>query len=100
MRGTRADCCSGAVRAVTWSACWGATLAFCLYCYTLSKVQNNDPCPAIDPDMYYRSGHKCPGDVLAAYCWSVTLLLLLYTIGAVLMHSLLSVSALRALKKD
>ncbi|XP_036951093.1 uncharacterized protein si:dkey-9i23.16 isoform X3 [Acanthopagrus latus] len=37
---------------------------------------------------------------LLAYCWSVTLLLLLYNIGAVVMHSLLSFSALKALKTD
>lgn len=38
--------------------------------------------------------------LLQAYIWSVTLLLLLYDIGAVVMHSLLTVSALKALKTD
>ncbi|XP_060909245.1 uncharacterized protein si:dkey-9i23.16 [Labrus mixtus] len=79
----------------------GATLAFCLYCYRLSKIQITEPCPPIIHDMdYYRSARKCPGEVLAAHCWCLILLLLLYTTGAVLMLILLSVSALRALKKD
>ncbi|XP_037111048.1 uncharacterized protein si:dkey-9i23.16 [Syngnathus acus] len=35
-----------------------------------------------------------------AYCWGVTLLLLLYDIGAIILHFLMSVYALKALKSN
>ncbi|XP_036951087.1 uncharacterized protein si:dkey-9i23.16 isoform X2 [Acanthopagrus latus] len=77
----------------------GTMLAFCLYCYNLS-ILHKEPCVMPLPDHFRRSPYDCPGEALAAYCWSVTLLLLLYNIGAVVMHSLLSFSALKALKTD
>ncbi|XP_078123019.1 uncharacterized protein LOC144528332 isoform X3 [Sander vitreus] len=82
----------------------GTLLAFCLYCYSLSMVNSNDLCGSnviTFHDYNYRdSRYGCPEDQLRAYCWSVTLLLLLYNMAAVLLHSLLSVSALKALKTD
>ncbi|XP_070775821.1 uncharacterized protein [Enoplosus armatus] len=79
----------------------GALLAFCLYCYSLSKAHSEDLCLTISPDHDYRHpAYRCPGEILMAYCWSVTLLLLLYDTGAVVLHCLLSVSALKALKTD
>ncbi|TNN62748.1 hypothetical protein EYF80_026974 [Liparis tanakae] len=79
----------------------GALLAFCLYCYSLSVVSNTKPCPDSHLHLAYRmSPHECPVAALAAYCWSLTLLLLLYDTGAVVLHSFLTVSALKALKTD
>ncbi|TDH16578.1 hypothetical protein EPR50_G00021240 [Perca flavescens] len=82
----------------------GALLAFCLYCYSLSTVHSKELCePSVTsfPDYNDRgSSYGCPEEYLRASCWSVTLLLLLYNTAAVLLHSLLSVSALKALKTD
>lgn len=79
----------------------GALLAFCLYCYNLSAL-SNELCghhPPIHDD--FRMIDICPpGARLAEYCWSLTLLLLLYDIGAMVLHCLLTVSALKALKTD
>ncbi|XP_056265412.1 uncharacterized protein si:dkey-9i23.16 [Pseudoliparis swirei] len=77
----------------------GALLAFCLYCYSLSVVSNTETCANFHQE-YRMSPHKCPGAALAAYCWSLTLLLLLYDTGAVVLHCSLTVSALKALKTD
>ncbi|KAM9362516.1 uncharacterized protein ABDE67_007434 [Symphorus nematophorus] len=79
----------------------GAVLAFCLYCYSLSSITKK-PCPDLPTDPYYdyRSPQQCPTDALTAYNWSVCLLLLLYDTGAVVLHGILSVSALKALKTD
>ncbi|XP_040003222.1 uncharacterized protein si:dkey-9i23.16 [Xiphias gladius] len=79
----------------------GALLAFCLYCYSLHTVRSEELCMPIPSDHYYRqSYYECPGELLTAYCWSVTVLLLLYNTGAVVLHCLLSVYALKALKTD
>lgn len=78
----------------------GATLAFCLYCLTLTKAHNTEPCPPGFGEHGYRHSSSCPGDVLATQCWCMIILLLLYDIGAILMHFILSVCALKALKKD
>ncbi|KAK9540205.1 hypothetical protein VZT92_002673 [Zoarces viviparus] len=75
----------------------GALLGFCLYCYNLSAL-SNEMCEADPPIHDFRI---CPPKAhLAAYCWSLTLLLLLYDIGAMVLHCLLTVSALKALKTD
>ncbi|XP_034544785.1 uncharacterized protein si:dkey-9i23.16 [Notolabrus celidotus] len=78
----------------------GSTVALCLYCYSLSKPETVTAfCPI--PTMYFEHRHrsyKCPGEILAAFNWNLILLLLIYDAGAVLMHCVLSVSALRALK--
>ncbi|XP_056228811.1 uncharacterized protein si:dkey-9i23.16 [Seriola aureovittata] len=76
----------------------GALLAFCLYCYSLNTVKNEETCTTPIEDEYRRSYYRCPGELLMVYCWSVTLLLLLYDTGAMVLHCLLSVSALKALK--
>lgn len=79
----------------------GAMIAFCLYCYTLSKIYSKQ-CPMTLPSSRYYgfSSYSCPTEILQAYTWSVTLLLLLYDTGAIVLHSALSFSALRALKTD
>lgn len=76
----------------------GALLALCLYCYSLNTLHNEDRCLSVPVDHYYSSYYHCPPEHLAAYSWSVTLLLLLYDSAAVLMHGLLSVSAFTTLK--
>ncbi|XP_067440623.1 uncharacterized protein si:dkey-9i23.16 [Thunnus thynnus] len=79
----------------------GALLAFCLYCFSLSKEGSKELCVPVNSEFAFRpSLYGCPGEFLTAYCWSVTLLLLLYDTGAVVLHCLLSVSALKALKTD
>lgn len=76
----------------------GALLAFCLYCYSLNTPHNDDLCLSPPADHYYSSYYQCPSEHLAAYSWSVTLLLLLYDTIAMVMHCLLSVSAFKTLK--
>lgn len=104
-----------------------ALIAFCLYCYNLSTTKNKEPCPP-ETRHYYNLNYDCPAQLLQvsavkartgfgafllwmqspcnvcvrlqAYNWSITLLLLLYDIVAVMLHSLLSLSALKALKTD
>ncbi|XP_044042199.1 uncharacterized protein si:dkey-9i23.16 [Siniperca chuatsi] len=78
----------------------GALLAFCFYCYSLSTVHQEELCAPISFDRYGHSSDGCPLELLTAYFWSLTLLLLLYDTGAVVLHCLLSVSALKALKTD
>ncbi|GAA6233770.1 uncharacterized protein LOC108889093 [Lates japonicus] len=79
----------------------GALLAFCLYSYSLSTVNTEEICmPAVFDHDYRRPYYECPGEHLMAYCWSLTLLLLLYDTGAVVLHCLLSVSALKTLKTE
>ncbi|XP_053186507.1 uncharacterized protein si:dkey-9i23.16 isoform X1 [Scomber japonicus] len=73
-----------------------ALLAFCLYCFSLS-TDREELCVPVYSDFAFRA---CPGEILTAYCWSVTLLLLVYDTGAVVLHCLLSISALKALKTD
>ncbi|XP_034465664.1 uncharacterized protein LOC117776040 [Hippoglossus hippoglossus] len=79
----------------------GTLLAFCLYCYSLSLEKNEDVCVIDSSYNYYGlEYYRCPGELLSAFCWSLIFLLLLYDIVAVVLHCLLSVSALKALKKD
>ncbi|XP_069387017.1 uncharacterized protein [Paralichthys olivaceus] len=79
----------------------GTLLAFCLYCYSLSIVRNLDECVVDSSEHYYRpSYYGCPGEHLMAYGWTLILLLLLYDTGAVVMHCLLSFTALKALKTE
>ncbi|KAM8842818.1 uncharacterized protein ACB058_014385 isoform 2-T2 [Synchiropus picturatus] len=79
----------------------GALLAFCLYCSSLVTINRREPCdPTPDFHMYRRSRHHCPEDALAAYCWSLTLVLLIHDCGAIVIQSFLSMSAIKALKTD
>lgn len=79
----------------------GTLIAFCLYCYNLNTVKTEEPCAPFRHDYDYRhSYYDCPGDLLRAYCWTVTVLLLLYDTLAVVLHCLLSVSAFKALKSN
>ncbi|XP_054634321.1 uncharacterized protein si:dkey-9i23.16 isoform X2 [Dunckerocampus dactyliophorus] len=76
----------------------GALLAFSLYCFSLSATVSKEPCSVSSIDPYWPS--VCPADILLAYCWSLTLMLLLYDFGAVVLHSVFSVYSLKALKSD
>ncbi|XP_040925984.1 uncharacterized protein si:dkey-9i23.16 [Betta splendens] len=76
-----------------------ALLAFCLYCYNLSTIQTKRLCSG-DEHGFYNSHFNCPSEILAAYHWSLTLLLLLYDVAAMVLHGLLSLSALKALKTN
>ncbi|KAF3687063.1 hypothetical protein EXN66_Car002735 [Channa argus] len=72
----------------------GALLAFILYCYSLSTISTEVLCEHLPED----HRHQCPTEALAAFSWSITFLLLIYNTGAMILHGLLSVSALKALK--
>ncbi|XP_039883158.1 uncharacterized protein si:dkey-9i23.16 isoform X1 [Simochromis diagramma] len=72
----------------------GTLLAFGLYYYTLHTSPREVTCS----DDYYSS--VCLPQLLADYSWSVTLLLLLFDTGAVVMHCLLSISAFKTLKTN
>ncbi|XP_033181859.1 uncharacterized protein si:dkey-9i23.16 [Anabas testudineus] len=75
-----------------------ALLAFCLYCYSLNPNTSENHCkPSSETDYHY---YMCPAQIMEAYRWSIVLLLLLYDIAAVVLHSLLSFSALKTLKTD
>lgn len=79
----------------------GAIVAFGLYCYSLRVANHIGDCGISIYRSYYREPNfNCPKQVLMAYCWSVTFLLLLYDIGALVLHSVLSVSAIKTLKID
>ncbi|XP_071378920.1 uncharacterized protein [Centroberyx affinis] len=81
----------------------GALLAVCLYCVSLSHEGTKVDCsPEQDVHDYHysRFRYKCPGEYLKDLCWCVTVLLLLYDLGAVVLHCLLSVSAFKALKTN
>lgn len=74
----------------------GTILAFCLYCYSLSSSSKNQ---CVDTASFHRRHHfHCPFDVLSAFSWSVALLLLLYDIGALVMHAIFSFSAFKTLR--
>ncbi|XP_064782286.1 uncharacterized protein si:dkey-9i23.16 [Oncorhynchus masou masou] len=67
-------------------------LALCMYSVSLHSVQGTaEPCtlPSID---------LCPGEYLEGFFRSVTVLLIIYDLGALILHSLLSLSALKGLR--
>ncbi|KAK5866691.1 hypothetical protein PBY51_020860 [Eleginops maclovinus] len=77
----------------------GALFAFCIYCYSLSIAPTREKCPT--PDYEYKGiYYGCPQNLLASYCWSHIVLLLLYDTAAALLHGLLSMNAFRTLKRD
>lgn len=79
----------------------GTLLAFCLYCYSLSSLPHT-PCVTIQTGGYdyHRRWTRfdCPTEVMEAYNWSVIFMLLLYNIGAIFLHGILSLSAIKTLK--
>ncbi|KAL3966439.1 hypothetical protein ACER0C_030825 [Sarotherodon galilaeus] len=75
----------------------GTLLAFGLYYYTLHTSHSEVTC--LD-DHYNGYSRVCLPQLLADYSWSVTLLLLLFDTGAVVMHCLLSISAFKTLKTN
>nr|XP_057940592.1 uncharacterized protein si:dkey-9i23.16 [Doryrhamphus excisus] len=75
-----------------------ALLAFGLYCFSLSTQVNNEPCVISSMDSYWP--RICPAEILLAYCWSLTLMLLLYDCAAMVLHGVFSVYSLKALKSD
>ncbi|KAM9856520.1 uncharacterized protein ACBR49_000247 [Aulostomus maculatus] len=79
-----------------------ALLAFCLYCLRLSNECGKPKllCLLHRNREYGYHMYGCAEEELVAYCWSVTLLLLLCDISAMMLHCLLSCSALKTLKKD
>ncbi|XP_054607877.2 uncharacterized protein si:dkey-9i23.16 [Nothobranchius furzeri] len=73
----------------------GSLVALCVYCYTLGTTHPTGHCEPGDENNY-----SCPLEDLAALSWSMTLLLLLYNFGAVIMHGFLSVSVFKTLKTN
>ncbi|XP_061888672.1 uncharacterized protein si:dkey-9i23.16 [Entelurus aequoreus] len=77
-----------------------ALISFCLYCYSLSIKDNHEPCSLLPEDDYYYQLRECPFITLLAYSWSVTVMLLLYNFGAMVLHIVFSVFSLKALKTE
>ncbi|XP_056136076.1 uncharacterized protein si:dkey-9i23.16 [Lampris incognitus] len=79
----------------------GTLLAFCIYCFSLTTPEEvNCTQPQENDHFDFIPFYFCPAQYLTDYFRSVTALLLLYDVGAVVLHSLLSVSAFRALKAN
>ncbi|CAB1328098.1 unnamed protein product [Coregonus sp. 'balchen'] len=74
-------------------------LALCMYSVSLHSVQGfAEPCTLPNIDLYTGAAHKCPGEYLEGFFRSVTVLLIVYDLGALILHSLLSFSALKGLR--
>ncbi|KAL1023606.1 hypothetical protein UPYG_G00043440 [Umbra pygmaea] len=70
-------------------------LALCLYSVSLNTVHGSDvPC-TFKGEMY---PEKCPGQYLEDFFRSITGLLIIYDLGALIVHSLISFSALKGLR--
>ncbi|XP_038856038.1 uncharacterized protein LOC120052899 isoform X3 [Salvelinus namaycush] len=74
-------------------------LALCMYSVSLHSVQGTaQPCTLPSIDLYAGAAQKCPGEYLEGFFRSVTVLLIVYDLGALILHSLLSLSALKGLR--
>ncbi|CDQ58908.1 unnamed protein product [Oncorhynchus mykiss] len=74
-------------------------LALCMYSVSLHSVQGTaEPCTLPSIDLYAGAAQKCPGEYLEGFFRSVTVLLIVYDLGALILHSLLSLSALKGLR--
>ncbi|XP_070972129.1 uncharacterized protein [Oncorhynchus clarkii lewisi] len=73
-------------------------LALCLYSVSLHSVQGSAaPCTLPSIDLYTWAAQKCPGEYLEEFFRSIIVLLIVYDLGALTLHSLLSFSALKGL---
>ncbi|XP_049425792.1 uncharacterized protein si:dkey-9i23.16 [Epinephelus fuscoguttatus] len=80
----------------------GTLLSFCLYCYCLSTIGTPICEPKSTPSYhFYRAqSPECAEVFLTAYSKSLKILLLLYSLGALVIQSILSVSAFKTLKTE
>ncbi|XP_049901574.1 uncharacterized protein si:dkey-9i23.16 [Epinephelus moara] len=82
----------------------GTLLSFCLYCYCLSTIGTPICEPIPTPNYHYydyrAQSSGCVEEFLTAYSKSLKILLLLYSLGALVMQSILSVSAFKTLKTE
>ncbi|KAM3624176.1 uncharacterized protein V6R79_020315 [Siganus canaliculatus] len=80
----------------------GTVIGFCLYCYRITTIKAECDPATPQPTTYYYTPmrNECPSEMLADYCWCVVLLLLLYDAGALVLHCLMSFSAVKALKTN
>ncbi|XP_021429207.2 uncharacterized protein LOC110497430 isoform X1 [Oncorhynchus mykiss] len=73
-------------------------LALCSYSVSLHSVQGSAaPCTLPSIDLYTWAAQKCPGEYLEEFFRSIIVLLIVYDLGALTLHSLLSFSALKGL---
>ncbi|XP_029621969.1 uncharacterized protein si:dkey-9i23.16 isoform X2 [Salmo trutta] len=74
-------------------------LALCLYSVSLHSVQGSAaPCTLPNTNLYTLTAQKCPGEYLKEFFRSLIVLLIVYDLGALTLHSLLSFSALKGLR--
>ncbi|CAL8270729.1 unnamed protein product [Gadus morhua 'NCC'] len=73
----------------------GAVLAVCLYCFSLSSVKQPD---CVEDPFYYAHTVDCLEGRIVGLFWTVMTLLLCYNVGALLLHGLLTVTSIRALR--
>ncbi|CAL8355248.1 unnamed protein product [Boreogadus saida] len=78
----------------------GAVLAVCLYCFSLSSVKQQPDCVEdTEVSFFYHSlTVDCLEGRLLGLFWTVVTLLLCYNVGALLLHGLLTVTSIRALR--
>ncbi|XP_062334429.1 uncharacterized protein si:dkey-9i23.16 [Osmerus eperlanus] len=75
----------------------GAMLAFCVYVVSIVSLEPEpERCENVHNQPWNRT--QCPSDYLETFFTAVNVLLLFYNIGALVLHSLLSVSSYKALK--
>ncbi|CAL8329170.1 unnamed protein product [Merluccius merluccius] len=77
----------------------GAVLALCLYCFSLRSVEEADCDVQHKHVSYYSiSQNRCIEGRLEDLFWRVVTLLLCYSVGTLLLHGLLTVTSIRALR--
>lgn len=78
----------------------GALLAPCIYTYALNAYEPHDECekPDYDSRYYYPPLEYCPGIYFSMFFRNLTGLVLAYDIIAVVLQSMLSISALKGLR--
>ncbi|CAL8389691.1 unnamed protein product [Arctogadus glacialis] len=76
----------------------GAVLALCLYCFSLSSVKQPDCVEDTEVSFYHSLSVDCLEGRHVGLFWNVVTLLLCYNVGALLLHGLLTVTSIRALR--
>lgn len=81
----------------------GALVALCLYSYSISSFELPENCEMegrSHENDYHSNNFRCPMAVMKSMVWCVVVLLLFYDILAAVLQSLVSVSALKALRRN
>ncbi|KAJ8271239.1 hypothetical protein COCON_G00100980 [Conger conger] len=80
----------------------GALCAFCVYSVCIHSPPTFRPCVRTSYYYHYHDPDEtpCPGDLLTMFFRMLSILLLIYDIAALILHSLLTFSALKGLKTN